>query len=96
MNTPHISASGYPRHRYHARCESKPNYRNVVPAEVRYAADDAVAYHRITVNAGRWSRSLAVGDRFTFTASPKQDGTLTWIRAVPATRMLHGWDQADA
>ena len=96
MTQPYTSKSGYPRHLYRARCWSKPNYRTVILTNVRYALDDTIAYRRITINSGQWSRNLAVGARFTFTASPQSSGALTWIRAVPHSRMPHGWSLAKA
>ena len=95
MNEPHISVSGYPRYRYRAIISGKPNYRTVILTDVRYIGDDALAYNRITMNAGRWSLDRAVGDTVTFTASPELNGTLTWIRKVPATGMPHGWQVSD-
>lgn len=95
MNEPHISVSGYPRYRYRTYIDSKPKYRTVILTEVRYINDDTLAYSRITVNGGRWSRDLAVGDTVTFTASLEPNGTLTWIRKVPATGMPHGWQVSD-
>ena len=96
MTQPYTSKSGYPRHLYRARYWSKPNYRTVILTDVRYTLHDTIAYRRITVNSGQWSQNLAVGARFTFTASPQSEGTLTWIRAVPDSGIPHGWNQTEA
>ena len=95
MNEPHISVSGYPRYRYRAVIGNKPDYRTVILTDVRYIDDDSLAYSRITVNAGRWSHNLPVGETATFTANPEPNGRLTWIRRIPTTAMPRGWQVSD-